>query len=515
MARKLKSRVVSNLVHMSTFPELNPNPIIEINYKCNQVLYLNPAIKQLFPDIEEKGANHPWFKGLKQRKGFKKNKDESIYRYIKIKDLFYKQNIYFVNSQQVMRIYGENITERMHFYETMRNSELRFRRLFETAQDGILILHANTGRITEVNPFLIDMLGYSRKEFLGKRLWEIGLIQDIDASRRAFSELQNKSYIRYEHLPLKTKNGKVVDVEFVSNIYSVGHNKVIQCNIRNITDRKKIEKKLEVVYKNLENKVRQRTMELQKTNIQLSQEIQHRKQTEIQILNAQKELLSRERLSAVGTLAATVAHELRNPLAAIQMATYNIRRKAQNPLLDKHLENIEKKILESDRIINNLLFYSRIKEPQYEKLNIYKIINECAISMKKQVQNKKIEVYKVLDSIRNISVEADPFQVKEVLINLLNNACDAVSSKKGTIEIVAGLEGKFLKIDIIDNGSGIEDADLHRVFDPFFTTKAKGTGLGLSVCMQIINQHNGRMDIKSQKDKGTTFTIRLPLERSK
>jgi len=118
---------------------------------------------------------------------------------------------------------------------SLKDSEMRYRRLFETAQDGILILDAETGAITDVNPFLIDMLGYSKEEFIEKKLWEVGAFKDIKASKEAFLALQKNEYIRYKNLPLKTSLGKLIQVEFVSNVYLVGNKKVIQCNIRDIT----------------------------------------------------------------------------------------------------------------------------------------------------------------------------------------------------------------------------------------------------------------------------------------
>jgi PAS domain S-box-containing protein len=121
------------------------------------------------------------------------------------------------------------------------NSELRYRRLFESAQDGILILNAETGLIEDVNPYLIKMLGYSREEFIKKRLWEVGAFRDIEANKEAFEALQKNEYIRYEDLPLKAKDGRLIQVEFVSNVYQVGKEKVIQCNIRDITARKRAE----------------------------------------------------------------------------------------------------------------------------------------------------------------------------------------------------------------------------------------------------------------------------------
>jgi diguanylate cyclase (GGDEF)-like protein/PAS domain S-box-containing protein len=125
--------------------------------------------------------------------------------------------------------------------QNIKTSELRYRRLFEAAQDGILLLDAETGMITDVNPFLVKMLEYTREEFVEKKLWEVGAFKDIEASQEAFKALQKNEYIRYEDLPLRAKNGKLIDVEFVSNVYLVGGEKVIQCNIRDITERKRAE----------------------------------------------------------------------------------------------------------------------------------------------------------------------------------------------------------------------------------------------------------------------------------
>ncbi len=120
--------------------------------------------------------------------------------------------------------------------QAITDSELRYRRLFETAQDGILIIDAGTGAITDVNPHLIKLLGYSRKEFVHKKLWELGAFKDIEASKEKFSTLQKKKLIHYEGLPLKAKDGRLMIVEFISNVYMVGDEKIIQCNIRDISE---------------------------------------------------------------------------------------------------------------------------------------------------------------------------------------------------------------------------------------------------------------------------------------
>ncbi len=129
--------------------------------------------------------------------------------------------------------------------EGIKASEVKFRRFFETAQDGILILDGNTGKIEDVNPYLIKMLGYSMEEIIGKRLWELGAFKDVERSKTAYKELQRKEYIRYENLPLETKDGQLFAVEFISNVYMVNDSKVIQCNIRDITEREQLKQKLQ------------------------------------------------------------------------------------------------------------------------------------------------------------------------------------------------------------------------------------------------------------------------------
>ncbi len=123
-------------------------------------------------------------------------------------------------------------------------SEIRYRRLFESAKDGILILDAITGMIIDVNPFLIKLLGYSKENFVEKAVWEIGFFNDIVLNKEKFLELQQKEYVRYEDLPLETTDGRTIHVEFVSNTYLEGNQKVIQCNIRDITERKLDEKEM-------------------------------------------------------------------------------------------------------------------------------------------------------------------------------------------------------------------------------------------------------------------------------
>ncbi len=146
-----------------------------------------------------------------------------------------------------------DITERKNSEEAHKKSELRYRRLFESAKDGILLIDFNTGMIIDVNPYLINLTGFSKNEFLKKHLWEIGVLKDVISSKDNFLELQKNEYIRYEDIPLLTTDGKKIDVEFVSNVYEVDGRKTIQCNISNITDRKIAEEQLRETRNYLEN----------------------------------------------------------------------------------------------------------------------------------------------------------------------------------------------------------------------------------------------------------------------
>ena len=145
------------------------------------------------------------------------------------------------NGAHQYQLFYDDITTGKQAQQTLIASEVSYRRLFESAKDGILIIDAVTGLITDANPFLNNLLGLSLKEIKGKELWEIGTFADIVSSKERFEELRQKGYMRYEDLPLKTADGRQISVEFVSNVYDVDHRRVIQCNIRDITERKNAE----------------------------------------------------------------------------------------------------------------------------------------------------------------------------------------------------------------------------------------------------------------------------------
>ncbi len=238
-----------------------------------------------------------------------------------------------------------------------------------------------------------------------------------------------------------------------------------------------------------------------------------RKKTE-ELSHAHENLEKARRLADIGTLASTVAHELRNPLGVIGSAVYNISRKRRNPEIDRNLANIEKKIAESERIINNLLSYSRLKEPKYEAFNICDALKEAISSVKTRYNNISARIITKYPPREECPMEGDRFQIREVLDNVLGNAAQAVGEKGGTIEarIKADRSGD-IEICIRDNGKGMSEEVLDKVFEPFFTTRSKGTGLGLSICNELVNLHNGSIDIDSAPGRGTAVTITLPARR--
>jgi two-component system, cell cycle sensor histidine kinase and response regulator CckA len=234
-----------------------------------------------------------------------------------------------------------------------------------------------------------------------------------------------------------------------------------------------------------------------------------------QLLLVQKELADAKHLSEIGSLAATVAHELRNPLAAIRTAAYNIGKKNRNRSLISHLHNIEKKVVECDQTINNLLSYSRVKVSHFENVKICEILKECIAGAQDRYHKCKVQVIKKCNCLKNYSINADPFQMRELFNNILNNAFESFPDKKGKLVIHTDrqvIPGKLV-ISFLDNGTGINPIDLEKLSRPFFTTKSKGTGLGLTICRQLINLHEGEIDFQSEFGKGTRVIVTLPTKR--
>lgn len=388
----------------------------------------------------------------------------------------------------------QDITERKRAEEAVWESEEKYRRLFNNMTEEVhfwkLVRDEDgkikTWRLVDANPPAQKTWGKAREEIVGKTTDEIfgpGAAEHyMPVVQKIFAEMQPYHYEDY--FPNLDRYFRFTSIPFGEYYITTG---------ADITGYKKAEKVLKHDKEEIEKLVQERTQEL---------------------MAAQKELFNAKRLSELGTLAATIAHELRNPLAAINVAAYNVRKKAKNPDLEKHLGNIDKKVVESSQIIDNLLAYSRPKPPHRVKTDLHGLIEETMEQFREK-SKQDIKVSGNIGSLKGIIIEADPLQIKEVLNNILNNAHDAVSPEKGKIEIKAKNDGKSATITIRDNGSGIERENMTKIFDPFFSTKSKGTGLGLAVCRQIMDLHDGSINIESEPGRGTAVSVSLPIQRKK
>ena len=248
--------------------------------------------------------------------------------------------------------------------------------------------------------------------------------------------------------------------------------------------------------------------------ILILREVTARKKTEEQLLIAEKALVEAKRMSDLGTLAATVAHEIRNPLNVIRTAVFNIRRKNGDPNLENHIRSIERKVSDGEQIVNNLLNYTKIKEPERKSLELYSLLEECAASTEDLFSGSGIHLVRNFGDLKNIRIEADPVQIREVILNILGNAFQAVNGE-GRVEIYGVITGEAAAIVFRDNGEGIAEEDMERIFDPFFSKKHRGTGLGLTICRELLDLHGGRIDVSSVRGIGTEVTVNIPLSVSK
>jgi signal transduction histidine kinase len=196
----------------------------------------------------------------------------------------------------------------------------------------------------------------------------------------------------------------------------------------------------------------------------------------------------------------------------MRLALYNVRRKTDDARLTSHINSIDNKIIESEQIINNLVFYARIKTPQRKPVNICDLIESAIEEAVKQHPRHAWTLTKDMQGVKCLVVDVDGFQIKEVITNILNNAYDATDPGMGRISIGAKVVEGTVAVCVEDNGQGIDERHLPRIFDPFFTTKTKGTGLGLSLSRQIMTQHHGSIVVASRKGEGTTVTVTLPIK---
>ncbi|MEK6333616.1 MAG: ATP-binding protein [Acidobacteriota bacterium] len=380
-----------------------------------------------------------------------------------------------------------NITEPKRTREGLRTSEIRYRRLFEAARDGILILNAVTLRITDVNPFMTELLGYSRDEFLGKELWEIGLFSDKEASQQAFRELQVKGYLRYEDLPLQSTAGKVRQVEFVSNVYEEDGHQVIQCNIRDITDRKRAEEERRLLLESAQAA-----------------------RAEADTANTVKD-----------EFLATVSHELRTPLTSILgwsnlLASGNLDEQGSKRAIETILRNARAQT----QLIDDLLDISRIITGKLRldvrPVELARMIEAVVDGVRPAAEARNIHLQTELDPLI-CAVSVDPDRIQQIISNLLSNAIK-FTPEGGRVEVRLERLHSDAEITISDTGQGIDPELLLHIFDRFrqadssITRRHGGLGLGLSIVRQLVEMHGGTVTAESPgAGEGTVLKVIFPL----
>lgn len=376
---------------------------------------------------------------------------------------------------------------------SLEASELRYRRLFETAQDGILILDAKTGKIIDVNPFLLDLLDYPFENMIGRRLWEIGQFKDIAANQAAFETLQKNEYIRYENLPLRSKAGGEIHVEFVSNVYFVGSDKVIQCNIRDISARSVVD------------------------------EASRGRLAALELSNKSKD-----------DLLAVLSHELRTPLTAISCATDllelghdaadQLDKTEVPPDFDRSaVAMIRRNLQAMVRLISEPLDLTHMAKGalrlKLERIDAHAAIRLVLKNLESSQKLTQVGIYLQLEA-KHHHIRADAGKLEQILSNLIGNALK-FTPVGGRILIVTRNENGKIGIEVSDTGIGISAEALERIFSPFeqgdssIHPRFGGLGLGLSIARTLTAAHAGTLEVKSDGlGKGANFTLRFTIDDS-
>ena len=386
-----------------------------------------------------------------------------------------------IGISKVMR----DITEERQTARALLASELRYRRLFESALDGILILDAETGMVDDVNPYLVNLLGYSHDQFMGKALWDLGFFNDIVENENKFAELREKEYVRYENMPLETADGRRIDVEFISNVYLVNGIKVIQCNIRDVSARKRAEDAVKQLNADLEHRVAERTSELEVAN---------------------KELES---------FSYSVSHDLRAPLRAVDGFAHALLDDFGPQLPEegqRYVLTIRDGARKMGKLIDDLLSFSRFGRTALRKENVdtRNLVLAALAELEGQHEGRRIDL-----RIGDLpECHGDPSLLKQVWLNLLSNAFKYTRKRDtSAVEIGCDTTAEGNVYFVRDNGTGFDMQYAGKLFGVFQRLHRaedfEGTGVGLAIVQQIIQRHGGRVWAYAKEDQGATFYFTL------
>ena len=402
------------------------------------------------------------------------------------------ETVYGELSHSMQLCFARNKAERL-----LTESEKRSKAIVEYSPIGIATSDADK-RFLSANEAFCKIIGYTEGDLQNLTYKDITYPADLKESSAKMEELENniissfvleKRYVKKDETVI---NGKIM-VSAVRN--QNGKPSLFIAELEDITERKKAEEHQKVLERKLDNYSKHLKYMVDLRTAQLK--------------DANERLVKSERLAAIGELASMVGHDLRNPLAGIKNATYFLKKKgtAISEVQAKEIfETIEKALDHSDKIINDLLDYAKEMHLELTKYAAHTLVDK-AIGMI-QVPDRIQIVNRVLEETL-IWVDTD--KIMRVFENLIKNAIDAMP-EKGTVEISSCQTRDYVAISFADTGSGISEEVLSKIFTPLFTTKAQGMGFGLAICKRIIEAHGGTITVKTELNKGTTFTVTLPLK---
>lgn len=352
-------------------------------------------------------------------------------------------------------------------------AEAQYQSIIEHSADAIITLN-NENEITSWNHGAEEIFGWNRDEMIGKPVTKI--IPEELIQKRELECLEFGMHYRGYVSNYQTERLNNVDEKIAVNL--------TESFIRNEND--EITGRSQILRDLTDLKIQER-------------QVQHS-----------------ERLATVGHMAAGVAHEVGNPLTAISSLVQVCQRKTDDPFIQDQLKKVREHIQRINKIVRDLVDFSRPSSLDTEMMNPNNIINSAVGLLKHDARCRDVE-FKMELSSNLPKLYGVPDHIHQVIVNILLNAVDAMEEVKNpAITIKTWEENKFVKISIKDIGTGIREEDQNRIFEPFFTTKevGSGTGLGLSVSHGIINQMGGKIDIESQAGEGATFIITLPVQHN-
>jgi two-component system CheB/CheR fusion protein len=352
--------------------------------------------------------------------------------------------------------------------ERKQSAEIRYRRLFESAKDGIVILDNATGEILDVNPFVLNFFGFDRGELMGHRFWETPLF--LGSTMQSLSHLQDGESVQ-KSTGLRNKKGEAVETDIIANAYTEGTKLVVQMNIRDANAR-----------------------------LRAQQELRKDEQATRQA----------EKLDAVGRLAASMAHDFSNMITTVIGYSDLLRSKAGNdPAMLGDVEEIRKAGDRGSRLVRQLMAFGHKQIAQPREIDPNTAISDIEQVLRVMLNNS---IQLVTDLHAKGAIMVDPNQLDQVITTLVLNARDAMPDG-GRISIVtADTSDGMVMISVADTGTGMDAAKKSNIFEPFFTTKARGlgVGLGLATIYSIVKQSGGQVRMNSDLGHGTSFQILLP-----